>query len=377
MWNPFRNRRPAPAPEVKSLATAASFLELVGLHLPGRSGARSISRAEALRVPAFAQGVRIIAEAVAGADVLTGLSGRANEWTSWPDLIRDLVATALIYDEGALGYVTRDTSGRVLEAILPPLGVLTVAYDSATGEPAYLMHGLPWPRRDVLHLRPLAGVSAFSVAHDAIALLRDSENFAQTTFGTTPGGVLSVQGNPGKEHLDRTMQAIRDRRDAGVLLTFDGMSFTPLTPTGVDSQLAEFRAAQIVEIARALNISPTFLGDLSRATWSNQESKHREFVLLTVEPWLRALERELSEKLGAAVRFDRDDFGQADLAARATTISSLIASRVINPNEGRAWLGLAPRDGGDEFANPHTAERTSAAAPQGEDAEAAKSEEPQ
>lgn len=370
MWIPFFRRRPAAAPEAKSLGTAASFAELIGLHLPGRAGARrSVSRADALRTPAFGQGAGLIAEAVAGADVVSGLPGRANEWSSWPDLIRDMILGALIYDEGSLAYLTRRPSGEVLEVIQPPLGGMTVAYDPSTGEPQYHLGGRPWPRRDVIHVRPLGGVSAFSRAHDAISLAMDAEDFARSTFANAPGGILTITGNPGQERLDKILTSIRDRRDAGVLALYDGMSFSPISSTGVDSQLAEFRAAQVVEIARALNISSTFLNDLSRATWSNLESKHREFVLLTIEPWLRLLERELSEKLGTPVRFDRDDFSQADLASRATVLATLAASTFISPNEGRAWLGLGPREGGDEYANPHTA-RTGAAAPQGEAAEA-------
>lgn len=105
------------------------------------------------------------------------------------------------------------------------------------------------------------------------------------------------------------------------------------------------------------------IGDLSRATWANLESKHREFWSTTLEPWLLALEAAMRRALLTAeeraryvIRFDRDDFGRADLSARATAINSLIASRVLNPNEGRAWLGLAPRDGGEEYANPNITE---------------------
>ncbi len=47
------------------------------------------------------------------------------------------------------------------------------------------------------------------------------------------------------------------------------------------------------------------------------------------------------------------DRGRADLATRATTINSLISSQTINPNEGRAWLDLPPREGGDAFLNPN------------------------
>jgi hypothetical protein len=59
------------------------------------------------------------------------------------------------------------------------------------------------------------------------------------------------------------------------------------------------------------------------------------------------------ERARYVIRFDRDDLTRADLSTRATVINSLIASRTINPNEGREWLGLAPYDGGDAFANPN------------------------
>lgn len=102
------------------------------------------------------------------------------------------------------------------------------------------------------------------------------------------------------------------------------------------------------------------IGDLSRATWANLESKHREFWSTTLEPWLLTLEAALrralflpDERARFVVRFDRDDFGRADLSARAVAINGLIASRVLNPNEGRSWLGLAPREGGETFENPH------------------------
>lgn len=112
------------------------------------------------------------------------------------------------------------------------------------------------------------------------------------------------------------------------------------------------------------------LFELDRATWSNTEQMGREFLSYCLEPWLRSLEGALGRALLSdaergrfAVRFDRDDLTRADLATRATTINSLIASQTINPNEGREWLGLSPREGGDQFLNPNI----TTAPPQGGD----------
>jgi hypothetical protein len=44
-------------------------------------------------------------------------------------------------------------------------------------------------------------------------------------------------------------------------------------------------------------------------------------------------------------------------------INSLIASRVLNPNEGRDWLDLPPREGGEEYLNPNITAAPAPAAP--------------
>jgi phage portal protein BeeE len=87
----------------------------------------------------------------------------------------------------------------------------------------------------------------------------------------------------------------------------------------------------------------------------------RQFLMLCLEPWLCALESAFRRALFSkedrkrfAVRFDRDDFTNVDLTARDTAINSLVASRVLNPNEGRAWLDMPPYEGGNAFANPNT-----------------------
>ena len=80
-------------------------------------------------------------------------------------------------------------------------------------------------------------------------------------------------------------------------------------------------------------------------------------------PWLKALEAAFDralltddERALYAFKFDVDDLTRVDLEKRATAISSLVSSRVLNPNEARTWLdtGLAPYAGGDKFANPNT-----------------------
>ena len=142
---------------------------------------------------------------------------------------------------------------------------------------------------------------------------------------------------------------------------WDDAEWVQMQLSSVDAQFQQLRIFQLQEIGRAFNIPAVLLGELSRATWSNSAEMQRLFLMLCLEPWLLALEGALRRALFLkddrkrfAIRFERDDFSKVDLSVLATAMNSLVASRVINPNEARSWLGMAPRDGGDEFANPNT-----------------------
>ena len=102
------------------------------------------------------------------------------------------------------------------------------------------------------------------------------------------------------------------------------------------------------------------LYEMGRATWANAEQAAKEW-LASLELWILPLEAAMrralflpDERADWRVRFDRDDFSAVDLTARATAINGLIASRTLSPNEGRDWLGMPPRAGGDIYENPNT-----------------------
>jgi phage portal protein BeeE len=103
------------------------------------------------------------------------------------------------------------------------------------------------------------------------------------------------------------------------------------------------------------------LFDLGRATWSNVESLGREFLVFCLQPMLRAWESALTRALltpeerasGFTIEFEEDDLTQASIADRALAYSSLIASRVINPNTARQWERLPPYPAGEEYVNPN------------------------
>lgn len=371
-------------PQAKSLVNpGADLYALFGL--TATASGVMVSPDAAIRVPAVSAALRIISEAVAslprmvkelagdgtekdapGHAVNAILSLQSNDWTPAFQMVRDLVLDALTDNRGGMLWVNRLSDGRVAELIRYTPGTITVDYDQATGEPSYRLNNVKTPRADMVHLRAPFDKAPLDLAREAIAVAMLLATHAEGLFsnGARPGGVLKFPKGMGEESVKKAIAAWRATHEGGAkgktAILHDGAEYEALSFSSTDAQFIENRKFQVLEIARCFRTPPSMLFDLDRATWGNVEQLGKEFLTYCLEPWLCALEGAFTQALfsGAdqgryVVRFDRDDLTRADLRTRATTINSLIASEVINPDEGRAWLGLAPRvdGGGKRYGN--------------------------
>lgn len=351
----------------------------------GGGGSVAITGAAALRIPAVAGAVRTISEAAATLDVRVMevdsdgvetedrshpigvlLRGDVNPWSAGFDLIRDLTGDALTRDWGGLAYVNR-VRGELREVVRYQPAAISVTYDPWTAEPTYRIDGKIVDAKNIVHVRGPFDRCPLTLAAEAIGAAKVMEQQVSSFFrrGAVPGLVLRTKKSVGDEGTKKMLKAwtaaFSGPKDSGrTAVLWDDADVKQLALNSVDSQFLEMRKFQILEIARAFRVPPSMLYDLDRATWSNSEQMGREFLTYTLEPWLRSLETALGralftreERKRYRISFDRDDLTRADLTARATAISSLVSSEVLNRNEGRDWLGLGPRDGGEEFGNPH------------------------
>ncbi|MDG3575717.1 phage portal protein [Rhizobium sp. YJ-22] len=348
------------------------------------SGA-AVSAETALRTPAVAAAVRTISEAAASlgikvVEIKDGketaveshpvaalLTGEANEWTSGFELIRSVMVDALTRDQGGLAWVNRTGDGPV-EIIRYRPGFINVDYPDDSLQPRYRIRGIIKPAQDIIHLRGTYDKAPLTLCREAIGVAIVMEQHAARLFGkgARPGGVVEGPEKLGDDAIKKmiagwkaSMEGADNSGKTGFL--WGGATWKQMTLNSVDAQFQQLRLFQLQEIARAFNIPASLIGDLARATWSNSAEMQRQFLQLCLEPWLRSLEGALrralftkDERPRFAIRFDRDDFTNVDLVARATAINSLVSSRVINPNTGRDWLDLPPYDGGNEYANPNT-----------------------
>lgn len=370
--------------ETRSLSDPSEeLMRAFGISLDGAY----VSAAEALRVPAVACAIKIIAEAVATLPVklyrtgdqepardhpaYTLLHDDASDWCSAYDFKLAVTIDALTNDRGGFGYVNR-IAGRPVELLRLDPAAVTVEY-GAGGEPTYVLSEAGGPRvldrRDVIHIRPFAHVDKcpLTLAREAIATAAAQDRHARRLFtrGGRPSGVLKVPGKLAPDAVRRirdSWHAAHSGEESGRTAVLEGgADFSPLTFSAVDLQFVEARTFQILEIARAFRVPPHMLYELGRATWGNAGEMGREFLTYSLLPWLEvwtgAIRRTLltpEERATLKVEFVVDDLVRADLAARMAAYSTAIAARILNPNEARAMENRPPYDGGDAFANPHT-----------------------
>ncbi|MBZ9808138.1 phage portal protein [Mesorhizobium sp. ESP-6-2] len=122
-----------------------------------------------------------------------------------------------------------------------------------------------------------------------------------------------------------------------------------LNPVGLDpakGQMIEARRFQVEEIARAFQLPPVFLQDLTRATFTNAEQQDLHLVKHLVGQWAEALEGELNLKLfgrgnsGRYVEHNLDGLQRGDFVSRMTGYGQAIQNGIRTPDEVRALENL-------------------------------------
>lgn len=131
-----------------------------------------------------------------------------------------------------------------------------------------------------------------------------------------------------------------------------------LHPVGLDpakGQMIEARRFQVEEIARAWQLPPVFLQDLSRATFSNAEQQDLHLVKHLIGQWAKALEDEMNLKFfgrttgGRYVEHNLDGLMRGDFKSRIEGLARAIQTAQKTPNEARALENMPALPEGDKL----------------------------
>lgn len=343
----------------------------------------------ALRVPAVAQGVRLVSEAVATLDwrlcregpggretiaptdhPVSLLLQRPSPWLGETELKRQVVQDMLMHGAG-MALVSR-VRGEPRELHRVDPRSCSILQDMTTGEPRYsvaMTEGgtQDFSYRDIVHLRGptldgVRGLGLTTLGADAIGVSILLETHAAGLFsrGARPAGVLEVPGKLTSELVSRLRESFSaiygGTAGAGRTAVLEsGVKFQALQLSSVDAQFIELRKFQISEIARALNLPAVLLNDLENATLSNAEHLAQQFLDRTITPIIELFEDALDRVLltdeerdaGYEIEFDTSNFVRADTEKRFAALKTGIESGVLTLNEARDREGLPAVDGGD------------------------------
>jgi len=226
------------------------------------------------------------------------------------------------------------------------------------GSPRFMFH-LPGPG-----FNGITGFSLLTLARESLGLTAAMEQFGQQYFG---------RGVHASGFLERPLEApklstqeARNRLVQGIIEQYSGLSnqgklvlleegtkFNRNTVPLEDAQFLASRTFQIQEVARWLNMSPSRLKDLSRATFSNIEQLQIMDLQDCFMPWASLFEAEIHLQLvEASIRdevfpeFLMDALLRADTVSQANALAIERQWGVTNADEWRAMKNRNPQKGG-------------------------------
>ncbi|ACM36407.1 MULTISPECIES: phage portal protein [Rhizobium/Agrobacterium group] len=263
---------------------------------------------------------------------------------------------------GGRGLAWIERKGAGIEALWP-IDPGSCSIRRRGGRLFYSFEGREYPATDVIdipymlkrnlvqHRGPIA------MAEKAIQLALAMNDYASNFFAG--GGVppLALEGpmpandkamQRAREDIKRAVKAARDDQLPLIQLPV-GYKLTQVGYDPAKGQMTEARLYQVQEIARAYQIPPNFLQDLSRATFSNVEQNDLYLVKHLVSQWATAMEGEMNLKIFGRmntrryVRHNLDGLMRGDFKSRLEALATGVNSALLTPNEGREIEGR-PRD---------------------------------
>lgn len=362
--------------------SSANFFEVFGL-----SGASAVSMEEALGVPAVWAAINFISGTIAGLPLhvydktATGKKrvkpGKMNpEVALLHDAVNDgltsfqwrydMFAAGILTEGRAVSYIERDERGRpinlypIYRPIVRMLENGRKEYSSTVGgKTRYYDQAdvidIPFMLRDdcLSHRSPLRQCAV------ALGKAVNANEYGSKLFknGGLPAFVLQgpFQSGAGAQRAaEDVAEATREaaRKGGNVLSLPAGHTLEPLGSDPEKMQLVAVQEFAVLEVGRIYSLPPTFLQDLSRATFSNSEQQDLHLVKHTIKRWVEQIEAEMNLKLfgrgsNRIVEFNLDGLLRGDYKTRMEGNSTAIQTGQLTPNEARAMDNREPLGGGD------------------------------
>lgn len=346
----------------------------------------SVTAETAMQSPTFCAAVRVIAETLGampihvyekganGARDRVGdhpasdlLGGNWAPWESGTDTRTALQVDCILHGEAFARLLRVGNRPKELHRLDPR----SVTVDRSGTEPVFKVkigsqvENVDW--RHMLYLatpgsapgRPMCLLHLLreAIGLDLVMAQHQSRVFSK---GARPSGVLKAGPNKvSVEQLEFLRKQFNDHagdQSGKTLILEDGFQFEQMQFSSVDLQFLELRRLAGQDIARGMKVPATLVGDFDRAVWKNVEELQRQFLTMTLLPWIErwtgALSRVLlapDERQTMYLEFVVEDLLRGDITARFTAYRQAAGGAFLTPNEIRALENRPPIDGGDQL----------------------------
>lgn len=280
--------------------------------------------------------------------------------------------TSKLLHGNAYGLKVRDNRGVVVAIyVLDPSRVrplvtpdTQVFYELEVDNLAELEHRVIVPASEIMHDRmnclfhPLVGVSPLYASGSAATLGLKIEGNQEKFFGNSsmPGGVLTAPGAISDTTAGRLKTYWDDNftgDNAGkVAVLGDGLAFTAMRMTAVDSQLLEQLRWTAEVVCSTFHVPPFKVGLGTPPTYQNAEVLNQIYYSDCLQSLIEQFEACMDEALGLdatwrGVELDLDGLLRMDSATQVKTLADAVAGAIMKPDEARQRLDLPPIAGGD------------------------------
>lgn len=359
------------------LTDAAPWLQFYG---GGNAAEKAVTADSMLQLPAVWACVRLNAEAAAALPVQVfqkdSMGGRAAITHPLSELLESpnenqtrfefIVSVMAWLQTHGNAYAEIVRSGdRVVALNIIPADIVQVIDDEDGVRFRFTDRGraVELPASEVLHIKGfgygLLGLSPIRYGSQVLGSAIAANESAAKTFanGMMPSGILSTEGTlTADQRADLTvlLQRYSGSDKAGKTLTLEGgLKYQQLSLDPETTQLLETRRFSVEEICSFFGVPPILIGHAAQGQtmWGSgveaiqlQHLHSLNFYLVRIESRIRKqLLTPQDRAAGVYVEFNREAAMQADSAAKASFLSTMVQNGLMSRNEARSKLNL-PRD---------------------------------
>lgn len=174
-------------------------------------------------------------------------------------------------------------------------------------------------------------------------------------IGTTFLKVSDLLSKERRNNATKELKRLVEEKQNSFVILPPGVETTIITPNLNQAQYLQLKQYTSNQIAAAFGISPTYLNDYSKSSYSNSEMQNLSFYTDTMLSILKQYEEEINYKLltekerekGYNFKFNLATVLRGDLKTQAEALAIYVNSGIYTVNEARVNSGMSRIKDGD------------------------------